>query len=759
MKRTLFTRIRLGWQEVAIAVLLSLGVGLYWTVFGSPDIEESTKISYSIAVDLTHDGVFSAPREVGTFSFLGVPLYDGLQGIGNRLPYQASWGQSPDWPLRFTLTKNQFLFFRIFVSSVLMLLSAQAAFKSWKPHASLRELVMFSFLLLSPAGLYLRHNEWSDTYYQTVAINGLVLLLARRHHFSPMNNSLLTLIPSATDVIILFGCTALLVTGHPGVYPVALFVILPIVIAGLFFSPAFRQNLIRTFRKKSIEVWLSISPAVVVVGVTVWELKSELSGMSNWSIERINHTQGFYSDQALRGFSRGILPDIVERTLSVVIATVFLPLIRILYPFFMRTDFASRMSGSFPRGEFAGILGLLAAMAILRNAKTSDPVRTLIKSLGAAQLVIFLLAFAAANDFLPLEISPSGAWQIFPIVLSLNLLLTFVVLSQGIRNSVWYLASLNALLTGIWVMMQFQLLSIHPSVHLTLPVRNGNVALSKTETQSASPILTSSSRAIFLTSDEHPDLWNWNEYIEIVQLGHSVVIPADPKIRRVNQLIDHSPTFGTLTRTFLTGIEFTELDRMLDFLEVEHVLIQFEDPLAHDIRKYLTGSISQSGVILKMHFGGSEFLLWTRRNFSSTLVESRQAVGSKSCPILERNCPISIHSKESDTSEFPRLATCSDPCLWKYRTEKVEAGKFLVVPVTFDQTLTVIGVDGVKYQTFNVGGFLGVYGQSGITSGIFEVSVRPDMRMLGRVCSSYLYLLSLVALILYLGRLTLRSRQ
>ena len=91
-----------------VALTLSAAISIYLRVFGTYDIEDSLNASFSIAAGRSGGFANLGAREFGTFSYLGVPLFDALQGIGGRLPYQSSWAQSPEWPLRYIFSDPSF---------------------------------------------------------------------------------------------------------------------------------------------------------------------------------------------------------------------------------------------------------------------------------------------------------------------------------------------------------------------------------------------------------------------------------------------------------------------------------------------------------------------------------------------------------------------------------------------------------------------------------------------------------------------------
>ena len=744
-------------QDVFIASVISIVICLYLAVFGSTDIEESTKISYSISLNSDTDGWLDSRRETGTYSNLGVPLYDSLQGTGGRLPYQASWAQSPEWPLRFVLDKSQYLLIRIFLSSLLVMLPALIASRSWRPHATMLQQFIVGMSLLSPVGLYLRWNEWSDTYSQTAAITGLVFLVLRRSNFTTGEDRIETIFQSGTDLILLFGCLAILFSGHPGVWPIAAFVLGPLVLAALSFSGPFRERLWRTMCIQKRTLMLILIPAVALTGITIWELVTESEGLAGWARDRAETTQGFYSDQALRGFTRGLLPDVLERTGSVLIASVFLPLVRLLFHYLPPSDFSSRMAGAFPRGEFAGLLAVAAGILSWRRIRPNTPEGKLLRVATVGQSASLFLALLVANDLLPLTTTPSGAWLIFPILVSLNVLVGCVLLGLSGRIPLLsvLLTGLNMFLTVVWVVMQLSFVEVSSGVQVTIPSRENRTELSSIEMAEIEPLLATQGRMLFLQSGESEQQSSWSDYVNIVGAGKPVVVPADPKIRNASQLVEHSPTSATITSFTWSTDDLMGLDRLLDFLEVEQVLVENDGPMAAAVADFAarvnqTASRRDSTEVLS--FSGVEYVSWSRSKFSASVIPKNARVDHKRCPVLESDCPVLLRSVEAFLSPTPRLTVCENPCLWTFSTGPIAPGETLVVPVTYSEALVIAGSDSGGLYTLDVGGFLGVKSESGVQAGTYELTAHPDFRMYARVFVSYLYTGSFLLLILSLVR-------
>lgn len=740
-------------REFIISCLTSLLLCGFVATFSTPDIEESIKIPYSVAVSESSDVHLGGPRSTGTYSHFGVPLYDALQGTGNRLPYQSSWAQSPEWPLRFLLDIQQYQLTRIFLASLVLLLSALRVLRSWNPRSYASTQFLFTLSLLAPAGLYLRQNEWSDTFMQTAGILAVTFLLLHRRNFVVDGSRESSLLTSPSDFLILFGGLTLIVTGHPGVWPVAAFVIVPQVLTSLSVSHPFRQRFLRTVQQHRSRLAVAIGPGLLLVAIVAWDLAAESSQLPGWSVGRLQFAQGLFADQALRGFTRGVLPDFVERTVSVIIAMFVLPLFRVAFQVFPEFDFTLRLSGAFPRGEFAGTLVVLAIMRFGRGSASGPPERSLRRVLLIMQPVVFTLALASANDWFPAVITPSGSWMTFPILLGLNSFATFVVLGQATKNQyfVRLLGYANTFLIAIWVLMQFSILSIHPSLNLKIPDRYGKVEMTPQDAQNLRAIFSDGGRLAFLHSKEYePRLAN-TEVIKVLKREKAVLAPAEVKIRNVSHLSTHNFSNGLIPVLSIEKSDLLKLDDLASFLQISQVMIELNDPLVSAIPSFLESLNQVQGrqdSLQNVKFVALDFVLWTRTSFTSLLLSDQSNLGPSRCPVLERDCAVIQYSVASPPTRVPNLELCQDPCLWNYRLEGGAKEQTLVLPVTFDQALVVRNPSDMRLETMNVGGFLGVGKVGDSQNGVFEITVRPDVRMYARILSSYVHLGTVIVLVL-----------
>jgi hypothetical protein len=164
---------RLGDRALASSVTVCLALVVFAMLVGTADVEESTKISISAGAGFPSGHVSTDLRSPGIHSVLGVPIYSTLVATGDRLPFQASWAQSLTWPLRFITSWEHLFLLRSLFFAVPAIWLCMRMMLSWIPTLSSPRLMAFGLLISSSFGLYVHHNEWSDTYTQTMGIVGV----------------------------------------------------------------------------------------------------------------------------------------------------------------------------------------------------------------------------------------------------------------------------------------------------------------------------------------------------------------------------------------------------------------------------------------------------------------------------------------------------------------------------------------------------------------------------------------------------------
>lgn len=716
---------RLGVEAIS-CLLPSLLVAMYVAIFGTSDEEEMLTTSFSSGLQSTGD-IFTNGRSTGTATLAGVPIYDALQGTGSRLPYNASWGQSLEWPLRLVLGWEQYVLFRIFLMTAVFLFISLRTLRSWRPELGGARLVGISTMLVMPSFLYLRQNEWSDQWIQTAAISGVAMFLVHRSFFDSMVEAEST--RSCAEIVMLAVCISMLVAGHPGLFPLALFLLFPILL-GLLRTAACRQRIINFVRKRHWElamVFLTASIALVTVAL---ELMAEANSYSGWSVGRRVTTQGLYSSEALVGVTRGVLPTSLEHLFSVLVSVCILPLAVLVKRIGLMPNsiVIDRLADSMPRGEFSAFGIVLAATYLLLKQKIVSRVER-----SFAVLVVLYLAFVLccswimAEDWFPIVLTPSGAWLAFPMLLPLSALLGIVIWNgrSTLSKTLIVLSFVQLGLYGLFLSDIVPTSSLKPR----FPPRSAWITLSADESREVIRLLGNGERVAA-----------GNRHGPLLGLGVSVVAPAFPKIRANPQMVNRDPmewVWNPLDVSQLTD------DALLDFLEVRNVLTPMRDSEVERI--IAQDKITDDYSLDKLSIRGVEYLVQIRTGFSSTVIQAQQSL-SDVCPVLEARCPVVYETLRRNSRAEPRLTVCNDSCLWRYESDVLAAGETLVIPVTYSSTLVVRNSDDVRLSTENAAGFLGVTSEGRRTDGTLEITIDPDGRMIARVVSSYASLLAFAVL-------------
>ncbi|MGA1332386.1 MAG: hypothetical protein ACO31D_04430 [Ilumatobacteraceae bacterium] len=726
------------------AVLTALVIALCLALFGSADVEESANSSYSIAAH--HQALGSDEYHDGRHEVFGVPVFDTLQGTGDRLPYQASWAQSVTWWLRWFVDWNGYSLVRAFLFAIPGLWLCMTTLQSWVPKIRYPSLILFGLLASSSFGLNLRHNEWSDHYVQVIGVCGVALFLVhRRFHDERYIDA-----AGARDPTIL--CLAVsingVVTGHPGFWPVAVAVMVAII--GSFLTSEVCQAQTRVWvRSNRLSIGVVAVATLFTFIAVLRDLLSERAGQP-FGTGRLARTQGLFSEYAFGGLyglsDGGSLPHVAKQVVASLLGTTLMPFFvlfdSVLPQYIRASDFQE-----LPRVEFTGSLIVLAILLGWRALENS-PVRPLVLRMFAAQVIICVFVAGSAADALPATLAASGAWMTLEVVLVLNVFVGWILVRNvpSVVKAPRIVARVNLGLVGVWCLVQFGFLSIGSGLQLpkTYPSWFSSAdALVGTNWFVEQHV--GSSRSILVQT---PSLY---DFLPFVALGQPIVATADPKIRSSGQLQSSYAFNYSINPPTFADIEADHVERVLDFLQVRTVLVGlpsvegqvFEDNRPEIIDR-LGDSLTPRG---HLDMPGRQFEVFERSKYSALIVAKESIADIEVCPILQRTCALVADGSLILPSSSPRLSLCADECLWLFASPAIPSDKALVLPVTYDNTLVVRKIDGRPLTTADAGGFLAVFNADGIPQTTLSITLDPDGRMLARVVASYVNLAMAIFLV------------
>jgi hypothetical protein len=634
-----------------------------------------------------------------------------------------------------------------FVFGVAGLWLTLSAFWSWLGKASRLRMVFLGLLLTSPYGLYLRHNEWSHTYIQTLGVVGVAAFLMH-HDFFVADSEQFILAPRTILLAVFVSINGLL-TGHPGFWPVALFTWVTLVLT-LGTQRSYRRRLILFIRSQAPSFVLCVAASVVTLASVAVDLLSELP--DKVSGRPLSRTQGLFSEHVFRGvygLSDGSsLSEPARRVFSSLLATTFLPgfmAFDSFLPSFVRASGFKEIV----RVEFTGSMILLVLTVGSRYLNSA--LRRFVLSLTLFQFVIWLVIVLSTRDMLPTQLAPSGAWFFGPVLLAINVFLSLLVIdrSKPHQRLVRVSAGMNLVLVGFWCLVQFGVtpFGLRTEVPQSYPSWFRGPAL-LAQTDIFRNELYESERVVLVP------LGHWSNFLTFTALDIPVVMPADPKIRDASHLMPNDVFNNSLMWRYLPSQVQPEVsDRVFDFLQIANVVEGItEDGALFD--RFVRSS--EDAVIQNLH---STYRVTKRNTFSAFVASRKDAAHFRICPILtfSKTCSVVFETQRVSSSAEVRLRVCEKNCLWRYRTPRVDSADVLVIPVSFDKALTVIGSDGQQLETSSAGGFLGVSSDGGIPDGDLEVRITPDLRMSLRVLSSYVNIATTIFLVIAAAAASLRA--
>jgi hypothetical protein len=730
-------------QEIrAVCAILTVvaALMLFALIFGSADVEESANSSYSAGAN--HTTVVGTSRDSGTHTVLGVPVFDTLQGTGDRLPYQASWGQSVTWPLKFVIDWQWYHLWRSLFFAIPSLWLCLRTLQSWRPTASYLSMTLFGLLISSSFGLYVRQNEWSDHYVQTIGVCALSMFLMHRrfHHLDASSVSEPHTLSALCLAISLNG----VVTGHPGFWPIAIAVWAAL---GMCFatSRVFVSQMSAWLRRHLVAMSVILISTLVTFAAILQDLLGELEGQS-FSAGRLERSQGLFSEFAFGGLygltSGGSLSSTTKSIIASLLATTSMPAFVVLDGWLPQLLRASDIR-ELPRVEFSGALICIALIMGWKHIRRG-PLRLLVPRVVTAQTLIWLFVVASSVDLVPGIASTSGAWMTLAIVLVFNIFLAWVLLDDSLRQNLPTRLAVyaNVLLIGAWCLLQFGFLTI--SSGLQIPERyttwfNDGVKLA--QAQAFRNSVETSERLLILRSPSFYD------FLPFVATGQSVLAPADPKMRSSPQLQDSSGFNYSINIPLFIDLNSEQVDRALSFLQVQRVLVSSsamsEPP---DVVTLLGPRLS---LAYRLNLARATYLVYEREQFSAFIVNQASVRDSIACPVLQQNCLILAHSRVSEPSSRPLLTTCNHTCLWRFDSPELSSEEALLLPVTFDQALRVQDGAGRPLKTSNASGFLAVHSDRNVGATTLTIELKPDFRMMARVTVSYVNLVMVAILVFF----------
>ena len=699
-------------------------------------------------------------KSSGLVKYFGIPVWDGGQHLGIRLPtlsanytlhpfvFLSEWASTSQLTLLFVLLEIAVLFY------VITLTFISWDLKNWKLSS-----LFSTFALSGPILIFLIHNDYSVMVGTFSGIFTLITILIDKALYTekwlPTDLSRLTI-----KLIFVFSS---LITGHPRGFYIAL----PIIIVILVKLFQLRRNLIRGYCLGFALVLMS-----PILLVQILEMKAKSSG-------RIRFGGGslfdFFQPQRVTGPL-----TILFYVSSAVTVSVFQPILWLL-------NFSPHITS---RSDFFAWPLLAGALlfSLTRNNFVPKPVISLCKSICFAFLIYLLSSISVGaiskHQFSGLSwIVRADGWD-YAITL-----LGIVVLSSPILVFASKLPSesLTSLKTWEKSPVIFALLAIGTFVSVLYPVvavvlGPATVKTASYEPKNGGEIFTLIERAnlrvgrrfVFLKSEAFEGRGGLSSmqrgWLPILGVPHPLFFTRNGYPTPASSTDYQDPLTLDSQTQGMTDLPSNQCSpKLYDFLGIDTIILDFQDSVCTEkISEYFKGKSLVNKFKPAVCYGLKACTIVTRIgtiNFSEESISAirpsgfhsfylRKSMSAVTCPLNEVSCLNNLEFDEQfQFSENP-VKFCDEDCWMEYSYQIPTKEKMLIIPINYDPSIMVTKVDtGQTITTENVQGLVVVDLSENTSAGVLEIKIVPDSKMRFRVIATYLHALLLVYMFVLLSRM------
>ena len=720
MNRKLFS------NQQFVAVLIGLIVGAFACFLvayrGTDDTEALQKVEN---LGAQYRATMGEDPETGSgiFQRLGVPLWEGAQGLGHRLPnFITQETQSPSIFLNSILAAENLALLRLLTATLIGLTLLNLSVVSWGGRLTLVRLMVMDSALLGTLFLYSILNDW---FFQADQYWGVVLIIGGLTHVETVESGLFksggSWIPFFS---LMFGFSFFLI-GHISWWS-SLLLLLPI-------SGALQ--LVKSLRSAAfIQLVLLILVVLSLTLLQLFELRSEL-----WPLALNDyHTQtsvfDFFQDESTKVYR--------FQPLMAFVAAGFQPVLRVFDEAGSRTEFFS----------FIAVIFLIIAK-IKRFFVEQAHKKLLDNSLRTICLVLLAMmssgVIARSNVPIVNQLASIHAWQLAHLLLAVVTISTVILLGHlkldknlfkpWPRNCVKALIAVICLMSishpTIMFLKDFNKSpnSIFRDSQVNDVARTEIKKLGLTGGQRFVILKEQTSEASYLLLGERHGL-RFN--FQLARAGYPTIEEV-PYGRSVGTLVTPKEKFRSVFNPTVDNCT----PRVLDFLGISTIWVEQSGD---------TKSANCADAITRYFEKGDTFKTDRREELGGLIVRPGSFTSfsysqdpdlrdTTVCPQFERDCLFGLAQTKFQASGGSPFQLCEDNCLFTYQWRAPAGAKHILVPSNYDKAFVVRDkFSGVELETTNFRGLLSVEIRSGYTAGVFEASINPDVLMWARIASTYL---------------------
>ena len=713
-------------NQQIVAVLIGLIVGTFACFLvaycGTDDTETLQKVEN---LGAQYRATIGEDREIvsGIFERLGVPLWEGAQGLGHRLPnFLSQKTQSPSIFLNSILAAENLALLRLLTATLIGLTLLNLSVVSWGGRFTLVRLMVMDSALLGTLFLYSILNDW---FFQADQYWGAVLIIGGLTHVETVKGGLFKSGGSWIPFFSLIFGFSFYLMGHISWWS-SLLLLLPISGALQF---------VKSLRFAAfIQLVLLILVVLCLALLQLFELRSETwpSALNDYQTQ--TSVFDFFQDESSKVYR--------FQPLMAFVAAGFQPVLRVFDEAGSRTEFFNFIAVIFLTiAKIKRFFGEQAHKKLLDNS-----LRTI-----CIVLLAMMSSGVIARSNVPIvnQLASIHAWQLAHLLLAVVTISTFILLGHlKLDKSLlkpWPRNCVKALIAVVFLMsishptiMYFKDFekspnSIFRDSQVNDVARTEIKKLGLTGGQRFIILKEQTSEASYLLLGERNGLrFNLQlaragyPTIEEIPYGRSVGTLATPKEKFRSAF---NPTVENCT------------PKVLDFLGVSTIWVEQSGDTksancADSLKRYFDISDTYKPE-RQTELGG--FIV---RPGSFTSFSHSQDPGlsdTTACPQFEKDCLFGLAQTKFQAIGGSPFQLCEDNCLFTYQWRAPAGAKYMLIPSNYDKTFIVRDkFSGVELKTTNFRGLLSVEILSGYTAGVFEASINPDLLMWARIASTYL---------------------
>ena len=351
-------------------------------------------------------------------------------------------------------------------------------------------------------------------------------------------------------------------------------------------------------------------------------------------------------------------------------------------------------------------------------------------------------------------------WQLSNSVLLLVTILVTILL--GIDREVGYLSRISRFVTSIILPVALVMAVLYPIVMAKVETSEEKLSNSQnslegntSEYSPASLRLEKNYRSYFMGTGLFENLFGDRNVLELQRAGF-------PSIDSVI----YGRSSGTLRITpqrFRSYFQPSILDcrsKILDLLAINAIIYDGEENAVckKNLENYYR---SNEEISFKRVVEAPSVLSAKPRQFSSWSINTNSESNPvEPCPLFEKDCLSGLTVTKLEPNSGAPFKLCEDKCVFTYKWSAPSSSMQVLVPENYDKTIQIKDLStGAKLKTASYQGLLAVEIPSGVSSGMFEATIKPDAMMWARVSATYIHTLILLSTLILISVRGVRARK